>query len=75
MSGKIGLTGGKLRCEFGVSVGLGFKVKFDIDVQGAVDAVKNGVTKAAAAVANVAKSVSDSVWKVGKSIGSFLSKW
>ena len=75
VSGKIGLTGGKLRCEFGVSVGLGFKVKFDIDVQGAVDAVKNGVTKAAAAVANVAKSVSDSVWKVGKSIGSFLSKW
>ncbi len=75
VSGKIGLTGGKLRCEFGLSVGLGFKAKFDIDVQGAVDAVKNGVTKAAAAVANVAKSVSDSVWKVGKSIGSFLSKW
>ena len=75
VSGKIGLTGGKLRCEFGLSVGLGFKAKFDIDVQGAVDAVKNGVTKAAGAVASVAKSIGDTVKRFGQSVGGFLSKW
>ena len=86
VSGKIGLTGGKLRCEFGASLGIGFKVKFDVDVQGTVDAVKNGVTAAAKAVAGAAESVGNAIANAGKAVGnavanagkavvSFLSKW
>ena len=75
VSGKIGLTGGKLRCEFGASLGIGFKVKFDVDVQGAVDAVKNGVTAAAEAVAGAAESVGNAIANAGKAVVSFLSKW
>ena len=79
VSGKVGLTGGKLRVEFGASLGLGFKVKFDIDVQGAVDAVKNGVKAAADGVSKVAKIVGPAIVEagktVGKAIGKFFSKW
>ena len=75
VSGKIGITGGKLRCEFGASLGVGFKVKFDIDVQGTVDAVKNGVSAAAKAVAGAAKSVGNAIADAGKAVVSFLSKW
>ena len=75
VSGKIGITGGKLRCEFGASLGIGFKIKFDIDVQGAVDAVKNGIQKAAGAVAAAAKSVGNAFKTAGKAIANFFSGW
>lgn len=75
VTGKIGITGGKFRCEFGASVGIGFKIKFDIDAQGAVDAVKNGIQKAAGAVAGAAKSVGNAFKTAGKAIANFFSGW
>ena len=44
MPAKFGLTGGKLRCEIGVALGIGAKVSFDLDVNGAVSAVKNATS-------------------------------
>lgn len=75
VSGKIGITGGKLRCEFGASLGIGFKLKFELDVQGAVDAVKNGIQKAAGAVAAAAKAVGNAFKTAGKAIANFFSGW
>ena len=75
VSGKVGFSGGKLRCEFGASLGLGFKVKFDIDIQGAVDAVKNGVTKAAQAIGNAAKAVGNAVATGAKAVWNALTSW
>lgn len=70
VTAKVGFTGGKLRCEFGACLGLGGKVKFEIDVQGAVDAVKNGVTKAAVAVGKAAVAVGKAVANAAKTIFS-----
>ena len=40
-TGKIGFTGGKLRCELGASVGVGVKVSFNLDVGGLIKGVKS----------------------------------
>ena len=45
ISGKFGLTGGRLRAEFGAALGLGAKISFDLDIGGAVDGVKNLASK------------------------------
>ena len=54
---KIGLTGGKLRCELGASLGIGFKISFDIDISGAVNAIKNVATKVGSAIAKGVKKI------------------
>ena len=66
-SAKIGFTGGKLRCELGASLGIGFKISFDLDIGGAVNAVKN-------IVSNVADAVSGSITKAAKAVGGAVKK-
>ena len=45
ISGKFGITGGKIRAEFGAALGIGAKISFDVDIGGAVDGVKNVISK------------------------------
>ena len=41
---SIGYSDGKFHCEFGAALGLGFKISFDIDLSGAVDAIVGAAT-------------------------------
>ena len=68
-SAKFGLTGGKVRCELGIAVGLGVKVSFDLDVGGAVSAVKNAVSYAAK-YTNV-----ETLKKAGQKVWDVLTSW
>ena len=77
-SAKIGVTGGKVRCELGVALGIGAKVSFELDVSGAVSAVKNGVSavvKNASAVKMVAGKVVDEVGDFAKKAWDTLTCW
>ena len=44
-TGKIGLTGGKIRCELGLSLGVGVKLNFNLDVSNAMKGVKTLLSK------------------------------
>lgn len=77
-SAKIGLTGGKVRCELGLAVGLGVKVSFELDVSGAVSAVKNvvsAVVKNVAAVKQVANGIVDGAADIAKKTWKTLTSW
>ena len=56
-TGSIGYSDGKFHVEFGAALGLGFKISFDIDLSGAVDAI-----------VGAAKSVYNAYWSYVKLI-------
>lgn len=69
-SGKVGLSGGKLRCELGLTLGVGFKVGFEIDVSGAVNGIKKVVNTVGPAVVDGAKVVGKVVSEGAKVVGN-----
>ena len=87
-TGSIGYSDGKFHVEFGAALGLGFKISFDIDLSGAVDAIVGAAKTVYNAywsyvklicgeeVANRAKNALEDNYKnsdLGKTVGKAVS--
>lgn len=59
----VGIEDGKIKCDFGASLGVGFNVGFELDVGGAVEKVGGAIGKGV----NAVKSGAKSAWKKFKS--------